>query len=418
MKNTLWVLVLLFFGMCTRQKELNYLPEVMNKPTSKKTITLNSDQKGDWSLYFGVQDKEAPNTPEDLKRSNFQHIDASVPGNVEIDLLKAGIIQDPMKGDNVYDLRKYETYQWWYQRSFKKPEIKDGERVELCFDGIDCIADIWLNNKKIARVENMLVEHHYDITDLLEKNNQLSVCIYSTILEARKHMRNNFGVRYDALAEGVSIRKAPHMFGWDIMPRLISAGLWKDVKLEVIPPDYWESVYWVTKNVNIGKKTADLYVDWQFNTNRLNIDDLLFKISLARGNRVVYEKSVKVFTTVGREHIEGLRDAEFWWPRGYGEPSLYKATLQLTDSTGKVLCENVQEIGIRKTELLVTPVNTKEHPGEFAFIVNGERIFVKGTNWVPLDALHSRDTPAPGYCNKYACRPELQHDQALGRECI
>ncbi len=106
---------------------------------------------------------------------------------------------------------------------------------------------------------------------------------------------------------------------------------------------------------------------------------------------MVYEKSVKVYTTVGRERIEGLRDVEFWWPRGYGEPSLYKATLQLTDSTGKVLCENVQEIGIRKTELLVTPVNTKENPGEFAFIVNGERVFVKGTNWVPLDALHSRD---------------------------
>ena len=175
------------------------------------------------------------------------------------------------------------------------------------------------------------------------------------------------------------------------MPRLISAGLWKDVKLEVIPPDYWESVYWVTKKVNTENRSAELYVDWQFNTSRFNIDDLLLKISLSRGNKVVYEKSVKVYTTVGREHIEGLRDIEFWWPRGYGEPSLYEASLQLTDSTGKVLCENVQKIGIRKTELLVTPVNTKENPGDFAFIVNGERVFVKGTNWVPLDALHSRD---------------------------
>lgn len=112
---------------------------------------------------------------------------------------------------------------------------------------------------------------------------------------------------------------------------------------------------------------------------------------MARGNKVVYEKSVKVYTTVGRERVEGLLDVEFWWPRGYGEPCLYEATLQLTDGTGKVLCENVQEIGIRKTELLVTPINTKENPGEFTFIVNGDRVFVKGTNWVALDALHSRD---------------------------
>ena len=391
MKNTYWIVIFLLSGMCTQKKEVNLLPEVANKPTSKKTVILNSDQKGAWTLYFGVQDENAPKNPGELKRSNFQPVYASVPGNVEIDLLKAGFIQDPMKGDNVYDLRKYETYQWWYQRSFKKPESKDGERVELCFDGIDCIADIWLNNKKIARVENMFVEHHYDITDLLEKNNQLSICIYSTILEARKHLRNNFGVRYDALAEGVNIRKAPHMFGWDIMPRLISAGIWKDVKLEVIPPDFWESVYWVTKNVNIEKRTADLYVDWQFNTNRLNIDDLTLKISLSRDNRVVFEKKLAIYTTCARERISGLPDVEFWWPRGFGSQALYEARLQLIDSSGEVLCENVQSIGIRKIELVVTDINTQELPGEFFFKVNGERIFVKGTNWVPLDALHSRD---------------------------
>ncbi len=391
MKHIYWVIACLLFGMCSQREEVSLLPETMNKPTSKKTITLNSDQKGDWTLYFGVQDKDVPNTPGELKRSNFQHIDASVPGNVEIDLLKAGIIQDPMKGDNVYDLRKYETYQWWYQRSFKKPETRDGERVELCFDGIDCIADIWLNNKKIAHTENMFVEHHYDVTDLLEKNNEISVCIYSTLLEARKHLRNNFGVRYDALAEAVSIRKAAHSFGWDILPRLMSAGLWKDVKLEIIAADYWESVYWVTKSVNVENKTADLYVDWQFNTDRLNVDDLTLKISMSRNNKIAYEKSIKIYTTVSREHISGLKDVDFWWTRGLGEPDLYEAKLQVIDSTGEVLCENVQNMGIRKIDLVVTPINTKEKPGEFVFKVNGEKVFVKGTNWVALDALHSRD---------------------------
>ena len=29
--------------------------------------------------------------------------------------------------------------------------------------------------------------------------------------------------------------------------------------------------------------------------------------------------------------------------------------------------------------------------GEFCFYVNGERVFIRGTNWVPLDAFHSRD---------------------------
>ena len=391
MKIFCLVLILLLFGMCTQKTEIKLLTEVVNKPSSKNTVSLNSEQNNAWTLYFGVQDKNAPQNPGELAKSGFKKIDATVPGNVEIDLQKAGIIENPEKGDNVWQLRKYETYQWWYQRSFKKPEMKTGERVELCFDGIDCIADIWLNDNKIARVENMFVEHHFDVTDLLESNNEITVCIYSTVLEARKYLRNNFGVRYDALAEAVSIRKAAHSFGWDILPRLISAGLWKDVKLEIIPTDYWESVYWVTKSVNVENKTADLYVDWQFNTNRLNVDDLTMKISLSRNSKVAYEKSVKVYTTVSRERISGLQDVDFWWSRGMGKPALYEAKLQLVDSTGTVLCENVQNIGIRKIDLVVTPINTKKNPGEFVFVVNGERVFVKGTNWVALDALHSRD---------------------------
>jgi beta-mannosidase len=384
-------LFLILSGACTKKPQPGLLPEVLNKPTSKKSIILNSAAMADWTLYFGVQDENAPQSPGELKKSNFTHIDATVPGNVEIDLLKADIIKDPLIGDNVYDLRKYETYQWWYQHNFKKPDIKGNEHIELCFDGIDCIADIWLNGRKIAHVEDMFVEHHFDVTGILKKENELFICIYSTVLEARKYLRNNLGPRSDALAEGVSIRKAPHMFGWDILPRLISAGIWREVKLEIIPPDYWESVYWVTKSVNVENATAEMYVDWQFHTDRLNVDDLTMNISLTRGNHVAYQKSVKVYTTISREHIWGIKNVDFWWPTGYGEPALYLAKLQLVDSNGVILCENIQDIGIRKAELICSDVNTKENPGEFVFLINGERIFVKGTNWVALDALHSRD---------------------------
>jgi beta-mannosidase len=390
-KKIFWPLVLLLLGACTQKPQPDLLHEVADKPTSKKSVSLNSVLEGDWTLYFGEQDENAPRSPRELKKTDFSHIDATVPGNVEIDLLRAGKIEDPLIGDNVYDLRKYETCQWWYHRDFKRPETKENEHVELCFDGIDCIADIWLNDKKIAHVDNMFVEHHFDVTGILKNENELYVCIYSTVLEARKHLRNNFGARYDALAEAVSIRKAPHMFGWDILPRLISAGLWREIKLEIIPPDYWESVYWVTKSVNVENATAEMYVDWQFNTGRLSVDDLTLNISLTRGNKVAYQKSVKVYTTVSREHISGLKDVDFWWPRGFGEPALYEAKLQLVDSNGVILCENVQNIGIRKSELLVTDINSEENPGEFVFLVNGEKIFVKGTNWVALDALHSRD---------------------------
>ncbi len=56
-----------------------------------------------------------------------------------------------------------------------------------------------------------------------------------------------------------------------------------------------------------------------------------------------------------------------------------------------ILDEKKQKLGIRTAELIRTETTSKEDPGEFVFRINGEKIFVRGTNWVPLDALHSRD---------------------------
>ncbi|MGB2418323.1 MAG: glycoside hydrolase family 2 protein [Flavobacteriaceae bacterium] len=395
MKNKFNNIIILILTMNTfnafTQNQNTFLQEVNDKPTTKKVLSLNSSKLSEWTLYYGVQGQNAPQTPDDLQNSKFKSIPASVPGNVEIDLEREGIIEDPMIGDNVYDLRKYEVYDWWYFREFDAPKFELGERVELAFDGIDCIADIWLNGKKIASVKNMFVEHHYDITDVLKKRNKLYVHIKSTELEARNQLRNNFGVRYDQLGEASAIRKAPHMFGWDIMPRLMSAGLWKDVKLEIIPATYFSSVYWVTKDVYPDVKKANMYVDWQFDTDLLHIDDLTISFALERNGMQILNRQIPVTTTIARERIWGLENVDFWWPRGFGEAALYEATLTLRDARGEILAQNKQNIGIRTAELVLTPINTEENPGDFHFKVNGEYVFIKGTNWVPLDALHSRD---------------------------
>lgn len=358
----------------------------------KYTDCLNSSETFQWELYFSLQDEDAPCSPSELLNSDLQGIIATVPGNVEVDLEAAGKIKNPEIGNNVYDLREYEVYQWWYRCQFKKPEIPDKHKVNLCFDGIDCVADIWLNNDKIAQVDNMFVEHDLDVTDLLKDENDLYVCIHSPILEGRKYQRELFGVRADALGgESVNIRKAAHSYGWDIMPRLVSAGIWKNVKLEIIPPTHFKAVYWATNSVNVEDKTASIYVDWELATERLQVDDLVINVKLQRDGKVAFEQSYNIYSTVFRTRLNELQNIDLWWPRGYGEPALYDAVLTVLDQNGKIITEDIQKIGIRTVKLDRTDATTKEQPGEFVFIINHQKIFVKGTNWVPLDALHSRD---------------------------
>ena len=360
--------------------------------SSDVLVKLNTSDLHNWTLYFGIQDGNKPLTPEEVMNAGFEKISASVPGNVEIDLETAGVIEDPMIGNNVYDLRKYETYQWWYQLKFNSPEIRTGHLAILCFDGIDCVADIWLNNELIGQVENMFVEHQFDVSDFLKNENELFVCIHSPILEGRNYQREHWGVRYDALGgESVNIRKAAHAYGWDILPRIVSAGIWKDVSIKTIAPTHFKSVYWVTKSVDVEEKRASLYVDWEFATERLHIDDLTLQIKIHSGATTVFDESFNIYSTVFRNRINDLKNIEFWWPRGYGEAHLYQAELKILDKAGNVMAEDAQTLGIRTARLINTDSATIEDPGEFVFEINGERIFVKGTNWVALDALHSRD---------------------------
>ena len=106
MKRAVSILLFILFTIPSFGQVLR---EVYDKPTQKKVITLNSTKQDEWKLYFCQQKPDAPSTPLELEDANLQLITGTVPGNVEIDLEREGIIDDPMLSDNVYDLRKYET---------------------------------------------------------------------------------------------------------------------------------------------------------------------------------------------------------------------------------------------------------------------------------------------------------------------
>lgn len=352
-------------------------------------ISLN----GKWELSFFPQPKRAVTNPKELTGIKTQQIAASVPGNVELDMLNAGLIADPMIGNNVYTLRKYEGYQWCYTKKFVSPKVGKDELVRLTFGGIDCLAEIWLNGKHLGSVGNMLIAHTFDVSEHLMQNaeNTLQVIIRSAVMEAQQYMLGTFSVGNFAAGESAYIRKAPHGYGWDIMPRLVSAGLWRDVSLEVIKETHLVNTHWMTSKVDLKTKKAQLFVDLQLAIPFERLDNTHAVISLSRKGKVVHKETVLVTSHAFRRIID-LDNVDFWWPRGYGEPALYEATVRLVSESGHVLSENSTRVGVRTVELDMTEINDMpNNPGRFCFVVNGTPIFVRGTNWVPLDALHSRD---------------------------
>ena len=361
---------------------------ILAKASPDKALSLN----GDWSLSYWPQPEKPVTDPAQLSSLQVESVPAKVPGNVELDLLAAGRIADPMVGSNVYALRKYEGYQWRYSRSFPGPVTEPGQRLQLFFGGIDCLATIWLNGRRVGEADNMLIEHGYDVTGLVRRGegNVLDVMIRSAVIESQDYPLGTLGIRADGNPESEPIRKAPHSYGWDIMPRLVSAGLWRGVELRVLDPVRFEDANWMTLRVDRAGRSADVYADFQLRVPFAMIDGLRVRASLTRNGRLVSERTEPLLSHAGRIalHVDG---ADLWWPRGCGEAALYDAGLQVVDGAGRVLASRASRIGLRTVQLDRTDISTPEKPGRFCFVVNGERIFIRGSNWVPLDALHSRD---------------------------
>jgi beta-mannosidase len=134
-------------------------------------------------------------------------------------------------------------------------------------------------------------------------------------------------------------------------------------------------------------------------------------LSLRKDGTTIFTQAEPLVGNHGRA-IFKVGGIECWWPRGYGEQPLYDIALEVLDAHGAVLATHTNRSGIRTVKLVRTTTTSHENPGEFVFVVNDQKVFIKGTNWVPLDALHSRDKQhlAPAFemladlnCNMVRC---------------
>ncbi|MEJ5197720.1 MAG: sugar-binding domain-containing protein, partial [Anaerolineae bacterium] len=227
-----------------------------------KRISLD----GDWQLVFFPEAESPVHDPADLAAHASQMIAARVPGNVELDLQAAGIIPEPFYGRNIRQLRPFEFYEWWYVREFELPADWDARRrgarsrgarpcaptqYDLVFAGLDTIATIWLNDIEVGRATNALIEHRFDVTDALRPGvNRIVVRLGSAVNYARRFSYDAASMSWEGREEGLFIRKAPHVWGWDIMPRAVSAGIWRPVWIEEQPATAIEQLYYWTADVN------------------------------------------------------------------------------------------------------------------------------------------------------------------------
>ncbi len=320
----------------------------------------------------------------DIEKSGFDIVSAQVPGNFELDLMRDGKIPDLYYSTDTLAAQKLENMHIWYYTEF---EIDDIDSY-IHFEGIDTISEIYLNGKLVCETDNMFIP--YDVYgDFKKGKNELVVHIKPVCIEARKYVSTaqQYGLKYNYASQ--YIRKAAHMFGWDIMPRIVSAGIWKPIAVKKIKKDKFNEVYLTALRVNTKTDTAEMIGFVNVDISKDFITDYSVKICGKCG-----ESKFEVKETLWHNSYRfafDVTNCKFWYPKNYGESNLYETTVELYYKDE--LCDTYKlNIGIRTVELDISPTESEDKVGDFCFKVNGICVFLMGTNHVPLDAFHSQDT--------------------------
>ena len=308
-----------------------------------------------------------------------------VPGNSELALAEAGVECDPFYDTHQLDYAKYEYYQFLYTTTFAAPVLEAGERAVLRFEGIDTIADVYLNGTHVYRAENMFVEHEMDITDALEAENVLKVHFHSAMNFARSKYYT-IGMRGTVHRNEICcIRKAGHTFGWDIAPRLVTTGLWRPVSIVARRATRITQAYFATSALDMARRTAVLEYAYRFDTDADTLEGFSVRVTGVCGDKKFVDEQPAWFVSANNQYT--VHEPELWWPRGYGDAKLYDVKMELLHF-GEAVDVYETRIGIRtvRLERSFEPGNQK-----FMIYVNETPVMVRGTNWVPLDAMHGRD---------------------------
>ncbi|QCD58852.1 glycoside hydrolase family 2 protein [Streptomyces hawaiiensis] len=308
-----------------------------------------------------------------ILRHDSDTLPAAVPGCVHTDLMAAGVIPDPFLGRNETEVAWVGRREWTYEREIGGSWGQ--EQTDLVFDGLDTVAEISLDGRLLGKVRNMHRSYRFDVTGL---SGRLSVRFVSAYAEAEA-MRGRVGERPAAYAEPYQyLRKMACSFGWDWGPTLVTAGIWRPVRLE-----HWSTARIARVRPLVTVEEGAGVVELAVEVERTRVEAPLAVEATVAGVRARAEIE-------GAGGVVRLRvpDAELWWPRGYGEQPLYDVELRLLHGDDALDVWR-RRIGFRTVELDRRP---DAHGTGFTLVVNGERLFARGVNWIPDDVFPSRIT--------------------------
>jgi mannosylglycoprotein endo-beta-mannosidase len=316
---------------------------------------------------------------------------ATVPGTVLTSLLDNKKVPDPFYGMNnekIPDIYKTgrDHYTYWFVKDFTEKAPQGNGQVWLQFRGVNYSCDIFLNGKKVNanRHYGMFLRQNYNITRLLNSTgaNRLAVIVYP--IDPVGNPNGGQG------GDGTIARNVSHQYvaGWDwIQPmRDRNTGIWDKVYIEKTGAVNVKNPHIVTQVSGVRKpegpqQPAQILASAELENAsdkkkegvlQYQIDGQTVKQNISIEPGEVKEVKLPAYQ---------LNNPKLWWPAGYGPQHLYTVKFQFIEN-GTVSDEETVTAGVREIQ---TSWNAITRSKQVA--VNGQKIFIKGGNWIISDAM-------------------------------
>ncbi|EIW52338.1 glycoside hydrolase [Trametes versicolor FP-101664 SS1] len=312
----------------------------------------------------------------------------SFPSEIHAELIKAKRIPDPFVGFNEHEVQWVGEREWLYRTSFElEVESRERSHFELLFEGLDTVCDVYLNGAHILAADNMFRAYSVSVprSSLKDAGNSLLLHFKSAKLVAKE-----LEARYGRVRAGSTNLGDPSRG-----PEIMTCGPYRPIKLLAYTLRI-ASVYTHALVSPAPELAATLRVD----------ATLAGDVWLARYVRVTVLDGIRVLDTFFEAYdnsleecslaLEGIVNSDFskrvqlWWPVGYGEQYLYDIVVELLSDDFQVLDRQSKKVGFRRVELVQEPLDEPDRHGKgttFPFEVNGVRMFMGGSNWIPAHSI-------------------------------
>lgn len=363
-----------------------------------------------WQMYKAGDVKEAAEKVSQPGYQTQQWMPAIVPGTVLNSLVYNKVYPEPYYGMNNHIDEKIipdlahagrDFYTYWFRTEFDIPESYKDKVVWLQVDGINYRAEIWVNGFLLGNMSGMFKEDYIDITDFARvgQKNALAIKVYpvdvpGTIMPKRWGAVGEFQNGGDG---NIGLNTTMLMsVGWDFTfndgIRDRNTGIWKNISLyatdqAVIRHPFIKSEL-AKPNYDVAKETVSVEV-----INPTQKDVKCTVKGEIVGENITFSKDVNLFRGETKEICFTpeefpqlvIKNPRLWWPLFKGNPELYELKLTVTVD-GKISDETKTRFGIRE---IVSDQNTPDKSRQF--YVNGKKIFIRGTNWIPEAMLRHSD---------------------------